>query len=235
MSENQAQENKPLFKSGNVAVFDHKSNTTAFQVVDGEKGGTKTYTTVWKKVGNHVLSADEAGRLYLGNDVAVRVPKKNSDELFDAMLGTRGVEVKETTKEGKTYSNRTLDVGFAIPLHRKQDNALFGYKIDGVTYFKKVGSKESPVELSLREVLILSKGEDITRRDGTQIRVGEIRESNTGKSAQVFVDSPKMEVAEEEIPDLCMDAEEEEAEMPDLSVEDELAIEKDRPTVGRRI
>jgi hypothetical protein len=230
MSEKQAQEsNGPLFKSGQISVFEHKALSSAFQISEGEKGGAKTYTTVWKKVGNHVLTAAEAGRLYLGNEVSVRVPKKNSpNELFDAVLGSRGIQIEEISKEGKTYTNRTLDIGFAIPMHRKQDNALFGYKVDGVTFFKSVGSKEDPVELSLQDIFGLSKGETILHKDGTQIRMGEICErEGAGKTAQVFVNRPEVRQVQEEIPDLDMEEE--------PAIEEEQSVEQGTPRVARRV
>lgn len=226
MSENQDQgserdqgANRPLFKKGDVSVFEHR-HLDAFQIVNGEKDGPKDYVTVWRHVGakggGAKLTAEQAGRLFLGEDVAMALSKKDSDEQYEAIVGSKGIKTDRPVKNGKTFTNHTLDVGIAIPLKRNTDQSRFGYKVDGITYFTSVGSQKEPVNIDLKEIFKLAAGHIVEKGD-VSLKVGEIKDGQYGKVAAVYVNKIDQGKKEEQEPDLEVD----EAEgMPNLDTDE---------------
>lgn len=191
MSENQAPaSNKPLFKKGEVAVFPLKQLGThsAYPISEGPKDGEKKYTTVFASLGAYELTAEDAGRLYLGEDITVNINKKDGSGQYEAILAARGIrETERPNPAGGVYKNRTLDVGMVFPAKRRADGELFGFKVEGVLYYKSVGPQSDPVELSAKDVLALAAGHVVNKGDSV-ISVGEIEDQGEkGKVARVMV------------------------------------------------
>jgi hypothetical protein len=227
MSENQDQgsersqgANRPLFKKGDVSVFEHRHLEDAYQIVNGEKDGPKEYVTVWRHVGaaggGAQLTPEQAGRLFLGEDIAMALSKKDSDEQYEAIVGSKGIKTDRPVKNGKTFTNHTLDVGIALPLKRNTDQSLFAYKVGGITYFTSVGSQKEPVNIDLKEIFKLAGGYIVEKGD-VSLKVGEIKDGQYGKVAAVYVNKIDQGKKEEQEPDLEVD----EAEgMPNLDTDE---------------
>lgn len=207
--------NQPLWKQGDVAVWPPRETTNGhlvFSVSSGPQGGQKEYTGVYAQVGDYELSAEEAGRLYCGEEIEVQQTGRNG--AYTALLAARGIKTESRVKDGKTYENRTLDLGLLIPMKRGSDNSLFGYKASGVLYFKEVGPKENPITLTAGDVLKLASKQAI-QKDGFELTLGEVNEEQKGgytnKTARVNVS----EISEgQDVPDLG-----EPDQLPDLSLE----------------
>lgn len=203
--------NQPLWKSGDVAVWPPRDagQHQIFTVSDGKQGGDKLYTSVFSKVAGAEITPEEAGRLYMGEELEMNLPARGGGEDYSAIVLKKGIKTEvKNGNDGRRFENRTLELGIVIPMRKREGNELFGYKVGGVAFFKSVGPKDKPIELSAGDVLTLSAGRPV-EKDGNTITVTEIQEGERGKNARVLV-VPQKVVSEEDDIDLGMpDIEEE--------------------------
>lgn len=173
METNKGKGKAPAAKSrdGKIAVFD--KNDTCWNICE-EENGQKTYTSLYKVIRGAEISAEEAIRLYQGEDLDVDAVKRGSGEVYHITLAIRDVSTDPKEVNGVTYENRMAVVGSALAKKNDQGE-LTGWKVDGVDFFSRVGPKSNPVYLTAGDCMVLLDGQEF-ERNGFKVSLSAVEE-----------------------------------------------------------
>lgn len=180
MSEN----NKPLASNDNVAVWEKTlpSGDRIFSITE-TVGNEKVYSQMDAKFYDEEITAEEALDIYSGKSIVVK--KEGPDgSTFDCAICLSEVVTKPSTGEdGTEYQNRYANLT-PVFFRNSKDGEHFGYRVPAgkgevaVDFYRTIGAKDNPIELTPRDCVRLLAGERIDKGIG-EASLKEIVESQS--------------------------------------------------------
>lgn len=158
---------KPLAKLGNIAVWPAKEIKTGvkIQTVSFDQcNGERQYVSIFPKMGNITLDAEQILNLCLKDQVTVN--GESSYGPYTCTVVNKGIETSEQQKDGNTYKNHTMKTGLAFHKIDKNDN-LFGYSCDGIGFYRSSEDTKTNKEMELdpKDCFKLLEGKSIFKND----------------------------------------------------------------------
>lgn len=157
---------KPILKSGNIAVWPakqlstgHKPYTVSFEKADKER----TYVSVFPNIAGYELRPEEILALSLGKPVRMEDENHSCGPKICTIVN-RGIESKITEKDEQSYTNNKMILGIAF--HKLGENGhTFGYNCNGVNFYAQSGDPKNDQDIYLtpQDCFKLLNGETIIK------------------------------------------------------------------------
>ena len=167
----------PFIRSGDITVWDRQTSKgiKIYDILESPQEGAPKRTHIFAKFGSHDLTPKEAFDLYRKKDVVIKLTGQNGP--YNCTIVNRGINKEENTIDDTTYENRCLKLGVTYHLYRKNTQEHFGYRCDGVNFFKKVNREDTEINLSATDCWRLRDNKKVIK-DSIEIKMSTIEVSS---------------------------------------------------------